>query len=667
LKSSNDSPSRNEQKKPFRQSPAALGVDSRPESGESSSGDQKVTTPMLVPGKQRGNTSTAMEYGSFVATPPSSSRPPEFVLPDPAIDSTSEEHSPRDTAPIGGPRSGRNSRRQIQQRSASISAPASAYEVGQTSSPPHRSTFASIRLKRHPFPRHSSTSGVSPGGTVGNSPRLFLQRMLSNASPLAKGASKGSDVDLNAIDQVRARQKLFFTWMDTELEKIETFYQEKEDEAGERLKILRDQLHEMRDRRIEEIAYLRKDRAIRREDENVALSSAGIKLPRTSTESKRNSVLPSTRESFHAWTKPFEKALESAKSQTLGPRPGHNSQALINMGLSTNPTNGNGFQPGRSNDPGNDYTRKKPHHEHEVPYRTAKRKLKLALKEYYRGLELLKSFALLNRTAFRKINKKYDKAVNAHPPLRYMSEKVNKAWFVKSDVLEGHLHAVEDLYARYFESGNHKIAIGKLRSANGRPGQYTGTIFRTGVLIGVGAVFAIQGLTYGAEILLHDPDPVIRTQASYLLQIYAGYFLALYLFTFFTLNCEIWNRNKINYVFIFELDPRSHLDWRELAEFPAALILLLGLFLWINFSNIGAPVMFIYYPVILIFVTTLIIFLPAPVLFHRSRLWFVYSHVSGFKSHFQSSSLTVFSGACCSPDCTLWSSETFFWETYSVL
>ena len=41
-----------------------------------------------------------------------------------------------------------------------------------------------------------------------------------------------------AVDQVRMRQKDFFTWMDKELKKVESFYKMKEDEAGDRKSVV---------------------------------------------------------------------------------------------------------------------------------------------------------------------------------------------------------------------------------------------------------------------------------------------------------------------------------------------------------------------------------------------------------------------------------------------
>jgi hypothetical protein len=55
---------------------------------------------------------------------------------------------------------------------------------------------------------------------------------------------------------------------------------------------------------------------------------------------------------------------------------------------------------------------------------------------------------------------------------------------------------------------------------------------------------------------------------------------------------------------------------------------LLGLFVWLNFSDVGSQGMYLYFPVILLFLSLVFIFFPVPVLFHQSRRWFAYAHVS---------------------------------------
>ena len=49
-------------------------------------------------------------------------------------------------------------------------------------------------------------------------------------------------------------------------------------------------------------------------------------------------------------------------------------------------------------------------------------------------------------------------------------------------------------------------------------------------------------------------------------QIYGGYFLGLFLFLLFCLDCKVWTDAKINYPFIFEFDNRHNLDWHQLSE-----------------------------------------------------------------------------------------------------
>lgn len=573
---------------------------------------------MLMPSR-RGLSKASkddLQYGSFIPTPPL--KPVQHLeLPGPALTTDFGPTLSSQSENSSGSRSkSKPDAPRPLHRNSSLSTSGGAYAVGRTE-PAHRSTFSTLPSRSgQPLPRQVLTSS----GTWSANPRALMRRVLSNGR---SNTANSPDVSLTAFDQVRARQRDFFKWMDKELDKVETFYKTKEDEAGERLKMLREQLHEMRDRRIEEIAEARRARDIRKKDEHAALDPLGLK--RSDLHENGHKAL-GAREQLHAWMQPIEKAIQNAKSRTREPRPGVNSKALVNMYASPDLRAAESAHR-QHVESGRDYTRKR-RFEHEVPYRAAKRKLKLALKEYYRGLELLKSYALLNRTAFRKINKKYDKVVNARPTLRYMSEKVNKAWFVQSSVLEDYIQTIEDLYTRYFERGNHKIAVGKLRSSLRKPGEYANSAFRSGIFIGTGAVFAIQGLLSAVDLLIYSSDSNLQTQTSYLLQIYAGYFLALYLFALFVLDCRIWTKNKINYVFIFEFDSRNHLDWKELAEFPAFFLLVLGLFMWLNFSRYGTPEMFLYYPVILIFVTTLIIFMPAPILYPRSRRWFVYSHVS---------------------------------------
>jgi xenotropic and polytropic retrovirus receptor 1 len=566
---------------PLRASPAPIAGASR--NGRSL---QKETSKSaaLVPGERaslKRSPARPAQYGSFPSAPAAQHAPAhthaatgdrsaEFELPAPALNVPDNSARPSPQA-----REPELSRLAIQ-RSRSMAA-----NVGGNR------TFSPVAPSR----------GATGLTSAYESPRQRLQRLFSVGSPLARrqssrqsGVSEQSGMDMRNLDEVREREREFYQFLDRELEKIESFYKQKEDQAGERLDLLRTQLHEMRDRRSEEVQERKRLKERGHSERQEAKEGNGIK------------------HGAAGWMDPLK-----AKILKVGP----NSKALNRMAWTP-------MLAGSSRaDDGRDYTRRPT--EPGVPYRTAKRKLKLALQEFYRGLELLKSYALLNRTAFRKLNKKYDKAVNARPPLRYLNEKVNKAWFVNSDALDTYITTVEDLYARYFEGGNHKLAAGKLRKLGKRDRDESGSAFRNGVMIGIGGVFTIQALTYGAE-LLYSADQALSLDTSYLLQIYAGYFLMLYLFGMFCLDCWIWKRNKVNYPFIFEFDPRHHLDWRQLAEFPSFFLMLFGVVMWLNFTRVGPDSLYLWYPVILVGLSLVILLFPAPVLGHKSRTWFLYSH-----------------------------------------
>jgi len=438
-------------------------------------------------------------YGSIVGTPPSGGRkkskskawtPPSLTLPGAALD---PDHAGSSLH---------------KQQSVTLPPPAeldndNAFEVGKTVSPKHHNSLpAKYKSVFTPKRMNSNPSPIVQPHSRPSMRRIFS---LNSKSP---PASPG-DVPLEAYRDLDFRQAEFFSFLDGELDKIEKFYKEKEDEATQRLAVLRDQLHIMRDRRIDDIIQKQTDKInakSHKHDGSHALSGG----QNTSSSDENQRVNKSTggvlRDTF---LNPIDAALEAINAGKYGKSTKNISQLATPAAL----------QPQDNVDSRRDFARRP--ELPDVPYQTAKRKLKVALQEYYRGLELLKSYALLNRTAFRKINKKYDKTVNARPSSRYMNEKVNHAWFVNSDVIEGHIRTTEDLYARYFEKGNHKVAIGKLRIKIARAGDYTDNTFRNGLLLSAGVMLGIQGIIKAATItdLSDTDDSTLAMNTSYLLQV----------------------------------------------------------------------------------------------------------------------------------------------------
>lgn len=438
-------------------------------------------------------------YGSIIPSPPSHPvlfHPPSLELPDPAL-SPNEESFARHNRAWRQSRLNPHVTPTLQKSGID---PGAAYEVGVTHTP-SKTDSSFLSKHRHAFnPRRAFST---PDGGLHSIRPPLLKRIFSTAG---LDSPRSADVPLEAYKEFDSRQAEFLKFLDKELDKIETFYRMKETEAGDRLRVLRQQLHEMRDRRLEEVleAQRSKEHALR---EHLPLKLDNGEGPSSDISSGHERSVSSALK----WMQPLESAMGVGSH-----RFGKNTKALQRMGSPPGPLPQDMGNKGRA-ESWRDFTRRPTHHD-DVPYRSAKRKLRLALQEFYRGLELLKSFALLNRTAFRKINKKYDKAVKARPTGRYMSEKVNKAWFVQSEVLEGQIVAVEDLYARYFERGNHKVAVGKLRTKQSRAGEHGGSTFRNGLLIAAGLVFGVQGVVYGAD-RLYSSNPTDKDQASYLLQV----------------------------------------------------------------------------------------------------------------------------------------------------
>ena len=206
-------------------------------------------------------------YGSILGSPPGSSSPIlerlSLELPDPALDpARSKDGQRRDIGEtsydlVDGPASEEALRQQHlpppRPPATQLAHTGNAYQV-QRLSDDLQSTRSGYRSLFRPHRVNSTPIDA-------RKPPL-VKRVLSIAGgvPTARTSQQDNDVALEAYRELDFRQAEFFHFLDRELQKIESFYNEKEDEAIERLKVLHEQLHIMRNQRLEEVEAAERSR-----------------------------------------------------------------------------------------------------------------------------------------------------------------------------------------------------------------------------------------------------------------------------------------------------------------------------------------------------------------------------------------------------------------------
>ena len=215
-------------------------------------------------------------------------------------------------------------------------------------------------------------------------------------------------------------------------------------------------------------------------------------------------------------------------------------------------------------------------------YKKAQRKLKTAVFELHRYLNMLKSYTELNQIAFYKALKKYDKLAENNIKLGplYIQQKVNEAEFSTSPEVNYLLDATEKVFASYFESGSHRRAAQRLRLESVKQSMTIPLIF-TGIFIGL----SIPPICMGIENV-YNPD-LRRNLPTWqaLLQAYSACILPPFFLLLFSVNEALLAKARINYVFVFELDVRHHLHPSQLGLMASFLVLLLSWAFYISFTN----------------------------------------------------------------------------------
>jgi hypothetical protein len=202
----------------------------------------------------------------------------------------------------------------------------------------------------------------------------------------------------------------FINWLEEEIKKINDFYMEKEQEAEERYTQLSAQLQALQ--RLREVNRL-----------NESNETSGNASPGNGAEDRLRFK--------SAWIEQPINRLRASMDGLSSAMPGADHQRRATQpDLMPHPITHSMDSIGY------------------VEYRVARRRLKHALLEFYRAMELLKGYRLMNRTGLAKILKKFDKTAGRQISPEYM-EKLKKVHFDQSEALETIMYHTEVDYPSF--------------------------------------------------------------------------------------------------------------------------------------------------------------------------------------------------------------------------
>ncbi|KAG0308115.1 hypothetical protein BGZ98_009011, partial [Dissophora globulifera] len=561
-----------------------------------------ASTPILS--RKRGH---ARNYSTIIAAPSQDPESSAISLPNSADRQSS--------SPIEDDRSGMGG--------------ATLYDAGSTIVPP--------------TPRPGiATRTDSTGSQFGWTARAQSAQILKNISrrftmivpldaPVRTRSIQVDDASIdNVLDQLLPEERVFFQFLDSQLEMVNTFYREKELEAVTKLKVIKQQLYvanewkrryddKMAQAEAEQGWYYAEWSRVRKGLDNLMRVDTAITEDVTIAHSKRS----------------FQSTYDQSKGNTTGAVSYGGGMLDPEQGLRLRDLHAMSNPPLNRLDPKFDpntaadlaykeemILQEEEHRRQRLNHKVARTRIKAALYEFYRSLEMIKNYKVLNHTGFAKILKKFDKTAGWRASKIYVGSKLKPAYFMTSVTIEDLIKETEDVFIDTFEKGHRRRGMAKLRIPDLKSQTHHFTSTRIGLYLGLIAPLMVQAL----ESAFSSEMPAEIPYWDGLLLVYAGLFLSILFACLFGINMYVWAKSRINYKFIFEFDPRDNLDFHEYFELPIFLLLLLTLALYLDFgSKLTAHVATAYWPLILISITAGILFCPLPIAHFTSRRWFISS------------------------------------------
>lgn len=246
--------------------------------------------------------------------------------------------------------------------------------------------------------------------------------------------------------------------------------------------------------------------------------------------------------------------------------------------------------------------------------------IKKAICELYHTLELLNSFRAVNKTAFRKLIKKFDKRCH-ESKLDHYKRKVENMDFSKSHIVSKLTQSIEDIYTNTFEEGHRKTAIAKLRSFDAEKSHYASN-FISGYLIGISCPLLVLFVIEMYNRCHYGPYP----DDKYVLQLWGSWFLFIFTGLLFAVNCSVWDKYRINYKLVFELNPQDALDYKQFLIIPSTLLFAASIIAFFSTQATWSGLLsFPNLPYLYFYLLIAVLFCPLNIFHLRARIWFIAS------------------------------------------
>ncbi|CAD6576022.1 MAG: hypothetical protein TREMPRED_001560 [Tremellales sp. Tagirdzhanova-0007] len=404
-----------------------------------------------------------------------------------------------------------------------------------------------------PSPRTPGGITKSPSPKVGSSPQISRRSIRSMTLSSPRPPVRSARTFQELYDNLEEDEKDFFDLLEHELQKVEDFYTARETEAKHRAHDLRDQLYELAEHR--KIYHELYPNGMPEWEANF-----GHMLPTQVAPTRLAEVFQKLHLRIPFVHEDNGKASSSNDHSRL-PSPnghvtGHADEA-------------------RRNQLRDEMKADKEHHTYSPErYQKYKKELKVAVLDFYRHLEVIKNYRILNFTGFRKALKKFEKTTRIHCLEMYTDERISKEHFSSGRVVDDLIKQTEEMYTEHFEHGDSKKARDKLRKQFKDKTHYY-SVFRAGNFIGLGLPAAVFGLVLACKAETREAIPAWNG----LLQVYGALYLPVIFALLFQLNLEAW--------FVMELSHPT-IDYRSYAELPAFLFMTLSYCLFFSFYRVSS-------------------------------------------------------------------------------